>query len=258
MKFEKFLVKTAVDAGDILLQYFTKSFRVTRKRNAGIVTEADHKAEALVMKRIRRDFPQASILTEESGKFLKDGANMRFVIDPLDGTTNFAHGFPWFCVSLGLEIDGVPFAGVVYNPFFKELFIAERKKGAYRNGRRIQVSKTKAIKESLIGTGFYYSKGLVLQEELNIFWKMNERAMGIRRPGAAALDLACVAAGRYDGFWERRLSPWDVAAGIVLVEEAGGKISDYAGKATDSYGKEMVASNGIIHRTMVNTIQSGL
>lgn len=207
------------------------------------------------MKRIRQTFPESSILTEESGEFLKPG-EMRWVIDPLDGTTNFAHGFPWFCVSLGVELNGRPFAGVVYNPFFKEMFVAERGKGAYRNGKRIHVSTTKKMDEALVGTGFYYSKGQVLKHELGIFWKMNERVMGVRRPGAAALDLACVAAGRYDGFWEARLSPWDVAAGIVLVEEAGGKISDYAGKPTDSYGREMVATNGIWHRKIVNTIQS--
>jgi myo-inositol-1(or 4)-monophosphatase len=256
-KIKPFLIESALGTGKILMKYLNKAHKIERKEDQGIVTEADKAAENYLLKRIFKEYPQSSVLTEESGEFKKSGT-WTWVIDPLDGTTNYAHGFPWFCVSIGLYDSGNAVAGVVYNPVSKEMFFAEKGKGAFLNGKRIRVSKTKNLKDALLGTGFYYSKGQTLIEEIEIFTRMNEAALGVRRPGAAALDLAYVACGRYDAFWERRLSSWDVAAGMLMVKEAGGKISNYSGGETDMYAGEIIASNGHLHRRMVNLIQKSL
>ena len=253
MKHRPFLTSLAGDAGAILLKYLHKTHRVKRKRGAGIVTEADRAAESVCLKKIFRKYPDSSIITEESGEF-RGTSGLCWVMDPLDGTTNFAHGFPWFCVSIGLLVEGALTAGVIFNPVTRELFYGEKGHGAFLNGKKIRVSRTSLLKDSLLGTGFYYSKGRTLEDEMGIFTRMNQVALGVRRPGSAALDLAYVACGRYDGFWERRLSPWDVAAGFVIVTEAGGTVSDYKGKETDIYGKEVVASNSVLHRGLVRVI----
>ncbi len=249
-----FISKLADGAGDILMKYFYKTHRITRKPNAGIVTEADKAAEAFLMKNIFRSFPNSSIITEESGEFLGEHA-YTWVLDPLDGTTNYAHGFPWFCVSIGLYEGNRPLAGMIWNPFTKEKFSAEVGKGAHLNGKRIRVSNTNRMADALVGTGFYYMKGTELKREMGIFTRMNERALGVRRPGSAALDLAYVACGRYDGFWEKCLSPWDVAAGFLIVTEAGGTISGYSGKPTDIHAGEVVASNKILHPSLIRIIK---
>lgn len=249
----KFLHEAAQGAGDILKQRFAKVHQVERKRGAGIVTEADRLAESFILKKISRFYPNSSILTEESGEFKRHG-ELLFVIDPLDGTTNYAHGFPVFAVSIGLYIEDQPFAGIVYNPVQQELFFAQKGKGTHLNGKRVRVSKTTQLKDSLLGTGFYYARGKQLNREIEIFRRMNEVALGVRRPGAAALDLAYVACGRYDGFWERKLSAWDVAAGFLLVTEAGGKVSDYQGAPMDIFHGECLASNTKLHRKMVNVL----
>lgn len=251
--YAKFLDGLAEGAGQVLRKYFTKVRRIEHKRNAGIVTEADKLSEALILKKISRFYPNSSILTEESGEFRRDDS-LCWILDPLDGTTNYAHGFPWFCVSIGLFENARPRAGVVFNPISGEKFTAEAGKGARLNGRPIRVSKTERLGDSLLGTGFYYSKGSRLSEEMEYFRRMNQVALGVRRPGAAALDLASVAAGRFDGFWERGLSPWDVAAGWLIVHEAGGTITDYSGKPTTIYGDEILASNGRVHRRLVNVL----
>jgi len=253
MKLNTFMKELATGAGGILMKHFNKTHRIEHKRNAGIVTEADKGAEAFLLKNIFRKYPNSSIITEESGEFRR-GSELCWVLDPLDGTTNYASGLPWFCVSIGLMEEGELKAGVIYNPISKELFEGEIGKGAKLNGKRIRVSKEKRIGDSVIGTGFYYSKGETLRQEMEIFTRVNEYARGVRRPGSAALDLCFVAAGRYDGFWEKRLSPWDVAAGFVIVQEAGGVISNYKGKPTDIHEGEVIASNGGIHRKMVSII----
>lgn len=235
------------------MKYFEKTHRVSRKFRAGIVTEADTEAERTILRHIRKAYPKSSIITEESGRFA--GNELTWIIDPLDGTTNYAHSFPWFCVSIGVWRDGKPLAGVIYNPVYRELFFAEKDKGAYFNGKKIAVSATGQMRDALFGTGFYYSQGRRMGVELEIFRELNEVALGVRRPGSAALDLAYVACGRYDGFWERGLSPWDVAAGWILVEEAGGKVSDYAGGPARIDGREIVVSNGRLHRSLVFHIQ---
>ena len=250
---ETFLIETADGAGKILIKYFNKTRHVRWKRGAGIVTEADGASEKYILKNIFRKFPKSSIITEESGEY--PGDSLCWVIDPLDGTSNYAHGFPYFCVSIGVRDQGVLRAGVVYNPLLREMFVAETGKGTKLNGRRIRVSTNSEMRSALLGTGFYYSKGNRLREETEIFRRVNEKTLAVRRPGAAALDLAYVACGRYDGFWERGLSAWDVAAGWVLIAEAGGRISGYDGKPTDIFARNIVASNGAIHKRLFNAIR---
>lgn len=256
MKWRPFLTELATRAGAIHLKYFQKQHRIEHKFRAGIVTEADKESEAYLVRAIRRKFPKCTLITEETGHY--PGDDLVWLIDPLDGTTNYAHGFPWFCVSIGVWRNGVALAGVVYNSVYRELFYAEKGEGAYFNRKRIRVSRVAKLKDALLGTGFYYSKGARLRVETEVFRGVNEVAMGVRRPGAAALDLAYVAAGRYDGFWERGLSPWDVAAGWCLIEEAGGQISDYSGKPTHYDSREILVSNGRIHPALVSNIQRTL
>lgn len=245
----------ALGAGKILLKYYNKSYKIEHKPGAGIVTEADKAAEAYVIREIRKHYPSSSLVAEESGNF-SGGGDYTWIIDPLDGTSNFAHGLPWFCVSIGVHFQGQPKLGVIYQPLSKELYVAEKGKGATLGGKKIRVSPTKRLEDSLLGTGFYYAKGEDLRYDVEIFRRLNEVALGVRRPGSAALDLAFVASGRYDGFWERGLSPWDVAAGYLLVEEAGGQVSDYTGQRTDVFHRECVASNRKLHSRMIELIQS--
>lgn len=252
-KWEKLLFSLCDGAGKVLMRYYGKTHDIRRKPGAGIVTEADGAAERFLLKSIFRDYPQSSIITEETGEY--EGSELLWVIDPLDGTSNYAHGFPWFAVSIGIYEGDKALAGAVYHPVTKEFFFAESGKGAFLNGKRIRVSKCKSLRDSLLGTGFYYSKDSQLKNEIRIFHRMNQLAHAVRRPGSAALDLACVAAGRFDAFWERGLSPWDVAAGMLLVKEAGGKLSDYKGKETGIFDRELVASNGVLHRPMVEVIR---
>ena len=251
----RFLADIAVGAGDILMKYFNRVQRIERKENAGIVTEADKYAEEYLLKKILGHYPDSSIIAEESGEFRHSG-DLCWVLDPLDGTTNYAHGFPWFCVSIGVYERGKPRAGAIFQPVSKELFLAEAGKGARMNGKLIHVSKERRLDNALLGTGFYYYKGEQLKREIEAFRRVNEAALGVRRPGSAALDLAFVACGRYDGFWERGLSPWDVAAGFLLVQEAGGKVTDFVGRKPDIHGAEAVATNGKIHRRILELVQA--
>lgn len=251
---EKTIRSLCLGAGQILLHYFHKPHQIEVKPGAGIVTEADKAAESYILKQILRKFPKSSIITEEAGEY-PGTRDLVWVIDPLDGTSNYAHGFPWFCVSIGLYQGEKALAGGIYQPLMKEFFFAEKGRGSFLNGKRIRVSRCSKFEESLLGTGFYYSKKKQLAEEMKIFHRLNEKVLAVRRPGSAALDLACVAAGRFDGFWERGLSCWDVAAGILLVEEAGGKVTDYSGRKTGIFGSEIAASNRKLHSELVKAIQ---
>lgn len=251
---KKFMTEIAQGAGDILMKYLNKKHRIKYKPGAGIVTEADIFSEQFLLNNILRKYPRSSIITEETGEIPGD-AEMLWVMDPLDGTSNYAHGFPWFCVSIGLLEYGVRTAGVIYHPVMREMFFAEKGRGAFLNGRKISVSKTKKMKDALLGTGFYYAKEETLAREMRIFSNMHRLTSTVRRPGSAALDLASVACGRFDGFWERGLSPWDVAAGFILVEEAGGKVTDYSGKEATIDGSEVVASNGSLHSTIMKVLK---
>ncbi len=243
----------AREAGALLRRYYEKGVAAEFKGDVDIVTEADRASEALIGDRLHALFPHHGIFGEE-GTRQQLGAEYRWYVDPLDGTTNFAHGFPYFCVSLGLEhrpagtpvdADGVLVAAVIYEPLRDELFLAERGKGAYLNGRRIHTSKANLLQESLLATGFP-SRKRHESPNVHFYHELTLRTHGLRRAGAAAVDLAYVAAGRLEGFWEFKLNPWDTAAGALLVEEAGGEISRFDGSPFRLDSQEVLASNGRI------------
>ena len=243
----------AREAGTLLLQFFDKNIRIEYKGDADLVTAADRKSEALIRERIRQTWPEHDVLGEEEG--LRDtGSEYRWYVDPLDGTTNFAHGFPVFCVSLGLEHRGQMVAGVVYDPTRDEMFAAERAKGATLNDRPIHVSQSKLLKESLVGTGFPSHKRHK-NPNIHFYHQITLRSHGVRRAGSAALDLCYVACGRMDGFWEFNLNPWDTAAGVLVVEEAGGIVSDFRGGPFQLNSRETLASNGLIHDELIRQFQ---
>ena len=239
----------AREAGALLMPYFHQRLKIEYKGDADLVTAADRASEALIRERVAKQFPSHDVLGEEQG--LQDRGNeYRWYVDPLDGTTNFAHGYPVFCVSLALERraggSGKRIAAVVYDPTRDELFSAELGKGAQLNGAAIQVSKTALLKESLVATGFPSHKR---HKNPNIYFyhQITLRSHGVRRAGSAALDLCNVACGRFDGFWEFNLNPWDTAAGVLIVEEAGGRVSRFDGAPFELDSRETLASNGLVH-----------
>ncbi len=244
----------AREAGALLLQYFSQHLKIEYKGDADLVTAADRASEALIRERIRQQWPAHDVLGEEQG--LSDrGGEYRWYVDPLDGTTNFAHGYPVFCVSMALERrapgeEARRIAGVVYDPTRDELFSAEQGRGARLNGKPIQVSKTAALKESLVATGFPSHKR---HKNPNIYFyhQITLHTHGVRRAGSAALDLCSVACGRFDGFWEFNLNPWDTAAGVLIVEEAGGKASRFDGSPFELDSRETLASNGLVHDALL-------
>ncbi|MCL5005490.1 MAG: inositol monophosphatase [Acidobacteria bacterium] len=242
-------VEIAREAGSLIAEFSKRPIEISYKRKSDLVTEADRRSEALIVDRLRRHFPQHAIVAEEGGG-QATGSEYCWYVDPLDGTTNFAHGFPVYCVSLGLACRGEVIVGVVYDPTREELFQAERGAGAYLNDQRISVSKTAHLSEGLLATGF---PPFATNHDLNLqfFFKFTHFSHGIRRAGAAALDLCSVAAGRLEGFWELKLNPWDKAAGALLVMEAGGRVTDLAGGAFDLRRDEVVASNGLVHDSML-------
>jgi myo-inositol-1(or 4)-monophosphatase len=245
----------AREAGALLMEYFHQGIKVEYKGDADLVTAADRASEKLIRERIAAQFPSHDVLGEEQG--LNDqGSDYRWYVDPLDGTTNFAHGYPVFCVSMALEHRpaGKRVAGVVFDPTRNELFSAELGKGAHLNGAAIQVSKSAELKECLVATGFPSHKR---HKNPNIFFyhQITLRTHGVRRAGSAALDLCNVASGRFDGFWEFNLNPWDTAAGALIVEEAGGKVSRFDGSAFQIDSRETLASNGLVHEALVHEFQ---
>ncbi len=256
MSAEKQFVPTmesiAREAGALLLEKFKQRIGFTYKGDADLVTAADKASEKLITDRIQKELPGHDLFGEE-GTRTNTGSDYRWYIDPLDGTTNFAHGFPVFCVSLGLEYKGELIAGVVYDPTRDELFAAEKGSGASLNGERIEVSKVSNLAECLTGTGFPSHKR---HKNPNIFFYhvITLRTHGVRRAGSAALDLANIASGRLDGFWEFNLNPWDTAAGVVLVREAGGKVSHFNGSEWSLDSKETLATNGLVHDDMIKVM----
>lgn len=248
-------VAAAREAGALLLDHFRRGVSVDLKGAVDLVTEADRAAEALVVARLRAALPEASILAEEGGGF--DGrGDLRWVVDPLDGTTNFAHGYGVFAVSIALEREEASVLGVVLDPVREECFTARRGGGAHLNGRPIAVSGRARLEEALLATGFPYDIREHPRNNLPQFAAFARRARGVRRDGSAALDLCAVAAGRFDGFWEEKLAPWDVAAGMLIVAEAGGAVSGYRGEPADAFAGNLVASNGRIHGEMVGVLES--
>lgn len=243
----------AREAGALLMEYFGQRVEIEYKGEADLVTVADRKSEALIRDRIRQQWPEHDILGEEGG--LRDnGSEYRWYVDPLDGTTNFAHGFPVFCISLALEHKGERIAGVIYDPTRDELFAAELGNGAYLNQQRIHVSATPRLEECLVATGFPSHKR---HKNPNIFFyhQITLHTHGVRRAGSAALDLCSVACGRFDGFWEFNLKPWDTAAGVLIVQEAGGSVTDFKGGQFQLDGWETLASNGIVHGALLSEFE---
>ena len=248
----------AREAGARLREYFTQGVETEYKGDVDLVTVADRTVEKLIRTRLGEAFPEHGIYGEEGTRERMEG-EFRWYVDPLDGTTNFAHGFPQFCVSMGLEHrpaglkpedDGILVAAVIYDPMRDELFTAERGRGAALNGKPVRVSRTGQLAEALLATGFP-SRKRHANPNIHFYQEFTLRSHGVRRAGSAALDLAYVACGRMDGFWEFKLNPWDTAAGILLVEEAGGRATDFAGRDFRLDSDEVLASNGLIHEELI-------
>ena len=251
-------VKAARKAGNVIIRA-TRDLdllKVESKRQNDFVTEVDRAAEAAVIGVLREAYPNHAILAEESGESKGSQGDFVWIIDPLDGTTNFIHGVPQYCVSIGLKHKGIITQAVIYDPVKNELFTATRGAGAFMNDRRMRVSSRLKIGDSLIGTGFPFSKMESLERYIAMFRKVSLNCAGIRRPGAAALDLAYVAAGRFDGFWEMGLQPWDMAAGTLLVQEAGGLVGDFAGDSNYMTSGEVVAGNAKVFAQLLALVNS--
>ena len=254
------LTQTAIHAaqlgGAILQDYAQKGFTINSKGQAiNLVTEADLQSEKAIIQSIRNTFPEHQILSEEQGLQDIPQHPIKWIIDPLDGTINFAHGFPMYNVSIGVEYQGTCVIGVIYDPTRDELFHGQQGRGATLNGAPIQVSTTPKLAEALLVTGFAYDIHTATDNNLKEFCAFTLRARGMRRTGTAAIDLCYIACGRLDGFWELQLNPWDTAAGKVIVEEAGGKITNYAGAPYSIYGKTILATNTLIHSEMLGVLK---
>jgi myo-inositol-1(or 4)-monophosphatase len=254
----------AIDAahagGRVLVKHFGGKLKISEKKGAGLVTNADLEAEDAVVRKLKRGAPDFGFLTEEAPPVEKPGPG-RWIIDPLDGTTNFVHRFPMFCVSIAAEWEGEIVVGVIYHPILRDTYVAVRGKGAFllsasssRERQRLRVSKTARLEDSLLTTGFTYRRDDWLKMEMQAFKRLSGLARAVRRPGSAALDLAYTARGVFDGFWERSLSPWDVAAGALLVQEAGGRVSDFKNQPFDLNQKEILASNSRLHPLLCQVI----
>jgi len=247
-------IAAAREAGRIQMEHYGHSHPVEYKGEINPVTIVDKLCDQAITQIIFSAYPDHDLLTEES-PFERKGSPLKWIIDPLDGTTNYLHGYPCFCASIGLEIEGEVKLGVVYNPILDELFHAERGKGAYLNGNRISVSRENRLDRSFLCTGFPYDVRENGDFYLRYFREFMMRSLAIRRPGSAAIDLCYLAAGRFDGFWELKLHPWDVAAASLIVTEAGGKVTDFRGGPFNIYSQEILASNGLIHQEMLQVIR---
>jgi len=243
----------AREAGALLMDHFRQHVKIEYKGSADLVTIADRQSEALVLARIRSHFPTHDVMGEE-GTRIETGSDYKWYVDPLDGTTNFAHGYPVFCVSLAVEFKGQRVAGVIYDPTRDEMFAAEKESGSRLNGQPMRVSTTPKLGECLLATGFPSQKR---HKNPNIYFyhHLTLRSHGVRRAGSAALDLCNVASGRFDGFWEFNLNPWDTAAGVLIVEEAGGRVTDFSGGPFQIASRETLASNGLVHEALLKEFQ---
>jgi len=248
------MTEIAREAGALLMGYFHRRVKVEYKGDVDLVTEADRASEALITKRIRERWPGHNIMGEE-GTRSEQGSDYRWYVDPLDGTTNFAHGYPVFCVSLGLEHKDERVAAVIFDPTREEMFTAEKGGGAFLNGQPIHVSSIANLAECLVATGFPSHKR---HKNPNIFFyhQITLKTHGVRRAGSAALDLCNVASGRFDGFWEFNLNPWDTAAGVLIVQEAGGQVTRFDGQPFRIDSRETLASNGQVHEALLREFQA--
>ena len=248
------LLRAIHEGAEILRHYFEGTFEIKSKDTLNnLVTEVDKKAEDAIINVIRGEFPAHFILSEEVGE-LSTESNYKWIIDPIDGTVNFAHGTPICCISIGLELDGIIIMGAVFNPFMNELFFAEKGKGAFLNNKPLKVSVNDQIESACLVTGFPYKWATIEADPISVFERFIRKGLPVRRLGSAAIDLCWVAAGRFDGFWEYNLNPWDIAAGYLIIEEAGGRISNFKGEPYSVYDKETLATNGNIHEQMLSVI----
>lgn len=253
MNYIDFATKTAVEAGAILKDNLGKVSEIEFKGKNNLLTEVDKLSEETIIRRIRETFPSHDILAEESGRHSQSSDHV-WIIDPLDGTTNYAHAYPFFAVSIALEIAGEIKAGVVYDPVKDEMFAAEQGSGAFLNGKSTRVSDSAKLSESHLATGFVHESSEMVEENLRHFANFIRKSRAVRRDGSAALDLCYVACGRFDGFWELGLNPWDTAAGVLIIREAGGLVTNLSGGEYDLYVKEILASNSHIHGEMINVL----
>lgn len=242
-------------AGALQREKYGQEIEIAHKGEIDLVTEVDRSSEAVILAAIRERFGDHDIVTEETA-IERTGSRFVWFVDPLDGTTNFAHGYPFFCASVALALDGELVAGAVFDPIKQELFTAERGAGAHLNGRRLKTSAADRLLDSLLVTGFPYDFRDDLPKSLRLFNRFMAEARAIRRDGAAALDLSYIAAGRVDGFWEERLKPWDIMAGALMVEEAGGRVTRFDGSALRLRADETLASNGPLHEAMLSVFQA--
>lgn len=241
-------------AGEILRKNYGKRQSVHFKGEINLVTDVDRQSEAYIIERIRTAFPDHGVLAEESSE-LKSASPYRWIVDPLDGTTNYAHNYPCFCVSVALERDGKLLAGAVFDPLLSESFTAGPGMGAFRNGERISVSPTQDLRRSLLSTGFAYDVKSSADNNFEYFRQFVFAGQAIRRDGSAALDMCYLACGRFDGFWELKLKPWDTAAGLLILRESGGKATRLDGSEYDIHQPDILASNGRIHAQMLEVVR---
>ncbi len=254
MQMKNTLMKAALEAGQILKENFGGDFKISSKDViSNLVTEIDRKSENKIIDIIKSDYPGHYILSEEAGALIQE-SEFKWIIDPIDGTVNYAHAIPITCLSIALEKNNEVIMGIVYNPISNEIFFSEKGKGAFFNDQRIFVSKTDNIKKSLLVTGFPYDSSKYKPDPVMLFKKFIMLDIPIRRLGSAALDLCWTACGRFDGFWEYNLNAWDVAAGYLILQEAQGTVSDLKGGTYSIYGKEILATNGLIHEEMLDVI----
>ncbi len=247
----------SIKAGKILKRFWGKLSDIREKKISGdLVTEADKSSEDEIIKVLRSNYPTHSILAEESGMHSGGKSEFLWAIDPLDGTTNYAHQFPFVAVSIALLYRGKPVVGVVHNPIMKEVFSAGRDCGSFLNQRRLHVSNVNSLEKSLLATGFSYRRRETLDNNFREFCHLTNKTQGVRRAGSASLDLAYVAAGQLDGFWENELNPWDIAAGVLLVEEAGGKVSSYDKTPLDFMKPKILATNNLLHHALSEELQA--
>lgn len=254
--FKETLLFAAKEAGSIIKEYFQGNFVINNKGSINnLVTEVDMKAESAIITIIKERYPNHSIISEETGT-IENHSDYKWIIDPIDGTVNFAHGIPICCVSIALSYKDVLQIGAVYNPIMNELFFAEKGKGAFLNDQPISVSKKSDFRKACLVTGFPYKWPDNNEHPIKVFERFILQGLPVRRLGSAAIDLCWVACGRFDGFWEYNLSAWDIAAGYLIVEEAGGKITNFDGDPYSVYDKQTLATNGLIHQEMIDLIKN--
>lgn len=247
----------AVKAGGAeLKRFYNSDFKISHKEGVNnLVTEADHAAEAAILSVIKKNFPDHQVLAEETGEHIRD-SNYKWIIDPIDGTINFAHGIPLCCVAIAVEKDGEIIMASVYAPVLNELYFAEKGGGAFLNEQKISVSNESSVLKSCLVTGFPYTYINMANGPLEVFSRLIRKGIPVRRLGSAAIDLCWVACGRFDGFYEHKLEPWDSAAGYLIVEEAGGKVTDHEGKKFSPYQHRIIATNGKIHDELLAVVKN--